>query len=251
MVVPELGHRMSAYIEAGKNRSLHRLAKDSGVSYITCRRIIQGEVNTVALENAIALLTAMGETDSSSIFALVEAWYPEGGRIIREFNEKIQGRQCARQDLTDMIADFAVWLTVCLAERPAGVKRDHLVEILGKKTAESAIKKLDEVEVVEDRGTMIELKDKDFATSGNPEFILNEIAHMTKVYEVARRSQPGHLLSSVVTGLNQSGLERLRAVLKQAAMDVAEIASNSRYKGEQVAFCGLISGTIMSDEVSQ
>ncbi len=243
MVVDELSGRITSYIDDGKNRTLHRLSKDSGVPYITVRRIVQKEVKTVALENAIALLTAMGESDSAAVVSLVEKWFPEGGKVIREFHEKLSSAKVVDKAISDQMPNYNFWATLSLAERSCGVSPDQLSKLLGVREAKEALEELEAIDAIEFRGGNVHLKQKSFTTSGNPKFVLSELVHMSRAYDVKRRSEPGHLLSTVVTGLNKDGLDKLREVLKDAAIQVAAIAQEKSYAGEELAFCGIIGGT--------
>jgi hypothetical protein len=251
MVVQELSKMIATYLEGGRNRNLNRMARETGVAYVTLRRIAQAEVASVSLENAVAILTAVGERDSDKIMELVERWFPESSKIFREFHEKMNSGKVVDKSMLDLIPDYPSWVAMCLAERQSGVSMPHLIDILGVRSASEAVEALEANEAVEMRDRRFHLRDKNFTASGNLKFVMAEIRHMTEAYDYKRRSDPGHLVSSVVTGLNTEGLVRLRDVLRRAAVEVADIANDQKLRGEEVAFCGIIGGTFAKFEGDQ
>lgn len=248
MVVKELSEMIATYLEGGKNRNLNRMARETGVAYVTLRRIAQAEVASVSLENAVAILTAVGERDADKILESVERWFPESSKIFREFHQKMNSGKVVDKNMSDMVPDYGSWVALCLAERQSGVSIPHLIDVLGVRSASKAVEALEANEAVEMRDRRLHLKDKNFTATGNAKFVMAEIRHMTEAYDVKRRSEPGHLVSSVVTGLNTEGLVRLRDALRRVAVEVADIANDPKLKGDEVAFCGIIGGTFAKFE---
>ncbi len=241
-MVEDLAAKVETYLAGGKHRSLHRLSRDSGVPYITLRRIMQHEVKTVALENAVAVLRVI--SDSSVVTAYLETWYPESGKIFREFNEKFRSAQLTPTALSDLMHDYKCWLTICLAERDGGVAPASLVRMLGERGAADAVAKLETAEVVEYQDGNLHLRDKSTNTSGNVALNLAEVKHFCDTYDAKKKSEPGHMLASMVNGWNEDGLTLVRETLREAALKIAAAANDPRYTGSETGFWGVIAGTI-------
>lgn len=240
-MVEDLAARVEAYLAGGKSRTLHRLSRDSGVPYITLRRIVQREVKSVTLETAAAVLREISTLEET--LAFVDKWLPESGRIIREFHSKLGPGPMASHDVLELSKDYRHWLGICLAERASGVSSDELAERLGKKNAALVMARLEEAELVEVKNNRAHLKSRNFTGIGDPHFVLTELKHFADTYDVARRAEPGHLLSSAVSGLNDEGLRVVRETLRDAAIKLAEVSKDSRYIGDKTCFWGLIAGT--------
>jgi hypothetical protein len=89
MLVNELSDYISKYLSSGRHRNLNRLSRETGVPYITLRRISFKEVQSVSFENSIAIIKCCGITSAKEIVAFVDRWFPHTAALIKTLNQEL------------------------------------------------------------------------------------------------------------------------------------------------------------------
>jgi hypothetical protein len=249
-MVADLAARIEAYISSSKSRSLCKLGRESSVPYTTLRRIATNEVKTVGMGTCIAILRVFENSDA--IVAFLRKHFPESEEFIKVFTASLTSKNLSTRDIEDLLGNYSVWYTVCLAERKSGVSGDELERVLGERNARESLELLEMASLVECIDGRYHLKEKNFNTSGSPKPKLAEIKHFCDTYDEKRRSDPGHFLANLVVEWNDDGLTFVRETLRDAALKIFEGSRDSRYVtgqgGLKMGFFGVVAGILEGGE---
>lgn len=118
-IIRELSEKIIKYLDERKFRTLNILAKEADVRYTTLRRIATCEVGTTSIDTAIKILRIIDEP--SNIAKFCSHHFGDLGKIMSEFYEKGKNKEFASLKLDNVIKDYSLWITLCLAENSDGL----------------------------------------------------------------------------------------------------------------------------------
>jgi hypothetical protein len=238
-MVEQLRSLLENYLESGRGRSVQSLAQVAGVSYSTVRRILQGEVSTVALTNVLALLQAV--TDWASMVEFLKAHFPDTGKYLEQVARNHSIAQNALPELMAAMLDFDSFVIVTLAATKTGTTRAAAAEVIGRR-AEQAIDKL-----VAD-GTLLEAPDRrlhaaqeNFACPSLPS-IHAQLQHCLRFIRPEHVGQKKQMFGVHTNGVSREGQIKIHQAMERARAEIDAIAEAN--PGGEVIFTSMLMGTV-------
>lgn len=238
MVVEELAELINIYLSSGKNQTLHRLSKESKVPYITLRRIVQNEVKTVSLENALSIMQLVTNWDELLIF--LEKHYPDTGSWLasrQKFNSK---NEVAKSELIDAISDFEGYIIASLAGTPEGTTEEVVVDTLGK----NAKRKLEELlnnDVLITKNGKIFTSQKTF-THFDLHSAIQRVGYCLRMVREENIGQQKQLVSILTEGVSREGQVKVHKLLEKTQIEIDELCKN--HPGTETIFTNIIMGAL-------
>lgn len=238
MVVQELAGLISKYLESSTNQTLHRLSKDSKVPYITLRRIVQNEVKTVALENAISIMQHVSDWDGLLVF--LEKHYPDTGSWLTSRQKFLRKTDAAKTELVDAISDFESYIIVTLAGTPEGTTEEAVVATLGQ-AAKKKVEKLLNEDVLTIRNGKIFTQQTDFSYF-NLQNALQRVGYCLRLIREENVGQQKQMVSILTDGVSSEGRMKIHKTLEKTQIEIDELCKAN--PGPETIFTNIVMGVL-------
>jgi DNA-binding phage protein len=229
-VEKELSAYIAEWLEGGKHRSLHLLAKSSGVSYTTVRRIAQGE-GKPTFDNVMSLLKIIRDQDQ--MVAFLRKHYPENKTYI-----DLVARTRVTPSYEQALLDYEKFVIISLAASAEGVSADEVVSLLGK-PAEAKLRELEEDELVEVVNGRHRSKEQNFA-SVDLENMKVQIGHCARMIRKEHRGQQKQFISITSEMVTEAGQRKIYDIIARAVSEVDAVIAQE--KGSVPVFVGTLMG---------
>jgi hypothetical protein len=230
-LLQELSDLIGLWLEKRRNASLPGLARVSGVSYPTVRRIYQKECEPT-LNVVVSLLTVVATPDESRAF--LERHYPDLAQIM--------GPTMDRQVIDEAIEldRFSAnhFLALALASTKDGVSVDEMKERAGRRGVDS-LNELIDLGLFERDGGRYHTKNRDLKIAGS-ERVLEGISHLCELFDFDRIDSRGSLFRIKTEGLSKEAVLEVYRILYQASEAIQTLIDKPESKGEYVVGLGLL-----------
>ena len=240
-MIPTLQSRIERYLSESKHRSLHTLAARAQVSYSTVRRIAQGEVKTVDLSNALAILQATG--DWPSTLGFLKEHFPDAGKYLEAVTMKRHLSENIDPNLEASLLEFSKFVIISLAATPFGATRQRIIDVVGKKAGPL----LDEMlvgDLLKEEGGKVFTTQENFGTTDlavQTAQVQHCLAFVSRDHQGKRRQQSGVFTE----GVSREGQEKIHAIFEKALLEMHEVSAKD--KGDIPIYYGALMGTFLSE----
>ncbi|RYZ91053.1 MAG: hypothetical protein EOP04_01865 [Proteobacteria bacterium] len=210
------------------------MAKLSGVSYPTVRRIHTREGGEPDLGNVLSILSVVTTTQNTKLF--VRKHYQKHAHLIEPSLTDFQPLDGLANMVRFTIHDF---LAIGLASTKNGVSEQELVGksgVFGVRALENLLA-AGVIERFENRYVTVA---KEVRTIGTDR-ILQSIAHLCDVFDYERVDSRGSLFRLKTEGLTKEAVLEIYKILYEVSDKIQEIMLNEKNKGEYVLGVGLVS----------
>lgn len=238
-MIHDLQIRIERYLAEGKSRTLQGLATKAGVSYSTLRRVVQDEVKTIDLANALGILQVI--TTWQDALAFLNTHFPESGRYFSSIAEKKQISENINGTLESALLDFEKFVVISLAATPEGTNREQVYAALGGHGAAVMEEMLND-------GMLVTVKGRIFTAQLNfASFDLtNQAVQVGHCLRFLRKENIGKKRQHAgihTDGVDREGQKQIHAILQQALADIDEVAA--KRKGSLPIFYGVTMGMFL------
>lgn len=240
-LLKELSGHIELWLANRKYANLSVLARISGVSYPTLRRIVQGEM-TPSLQTVMQLAPVLLEQTPAQQF--VAKHFPEVGKLYR-FGDG-GGYQVAEGHMAYTSFTKEEFIIFGLATREGGIRRSRLVEKLGE-SAYSAIDRLLGHELIVETDGVLKTRDENPYVPG-----LDGVLHLIRLaidcFDKDKELDYGTYYMMFTSGLNDDGIKAAHRVMNEAEKKLLTVFNEPSFKGQKVLYYTLLSSYLESKE---
>ncbi len=230
----ELSELIEHWLNERRANSLTILAKLSGVSYPTVRRIHTKEGGESILDNVLSILGVVTTTHKAKLF--IRKHYPKHAHLVEASLAEFQPLHGLANMVRFTIHDF---LVIGLAATKNGVSEHEIVAKSGE-FGLIALENLLEAGVIERFEDRYVTVAKEVKTIGTDR-ILQSISHLCEVFDYERFNSQGSLFRLKTEGLTKEAVIEIYKLLYEVSDKIQAIMLNEKNKGEYVLGVGLLS----------
>lgn len=235
----DLKQVIDQYLNGGRHRSLATLARSSGVSYTTLRRLALREGQPTA-EPALKVIDAV--LGGAEKIKFINLHFPEIGKTIGRFGEvpSYDSEQPISAKFKQFCSREPHNYILNLAINAQGTSREDISRLCGSRGI-SALEELLEHEILsEDMATGHIKYAQDSMVWLDPELILNQILHSVHHFDHSLIGTKMAKLCHMAAAINQDGLVRIHDILTDAINAIIEVKDDPRYAGNVHFFVDLM-----------
>ncbi len=237
-LLKELQELIEAWLGSRKYANLSVLARISGVSYPTLRRIVQGEM-TPALQTVLQLAPVLQEQSQAQSF--VARHFPEVAKLYRLTDRQGYALLNANEVFQSMSKEE--FLVFSMAAQKRGISRNRLAQRLGE-GAEDAIQRLLDAElIIEPIPGRLQTKDENVLIAGLDN-TLHRIKLAVDAFDRQREQEYGSYYGLFSNGLNDEGIKAAHRVLREAESKLMSIFQDEGLQGPKILYHAMISSFI-------
>ena len=227
---------LSDYMNANSKRTISSTAKKASLSTSSLDRILKGE-QIASLETMLAIAQVIDDKDSW--FDIIRLRWPQYVTTLTTIFQTTKA-EVSQDSVSTLIRDLDNFVIISLAATDEGTTREEI----SVKLPEVGLAKL---EILLNEGVVKEinsrLKASPFAIT-SAETLLIQFANLTRLFD---KSQIGEVVTKLALhteGYSETGLQNLGNLVWKFNEDVANLNSDPKNRGNNVAYIGLIADTI-------
>lgn len=221
-----MGDLLKKHLNAQLEKPYHsvsNLAKKSGLSEMTVRRIVQGE-SRPNFETVASILKVTAKREE--MMSILRDEFPEMTNAIdRVWGNGETYSICNSVDLTNALSSSLGCYIVNSASCKCGIKRTKIKSLYGTK-GESTLNSLLEKGILVETDGIVRYPEEDFSVTGD--LISTQIRHFVDAYDA---KNPSSARTVQVEGLNEEGIKEAQNALIECAKKIGDIRQDKKYLG--------------------
>lgn len=182
-LIPEIKEKLEKWIDSGPSRSIAELARRSGVSYTSTRRMVQNE-GLPSYNNLANILSVLLENDIDALPTLLKQQFPHLGRAIDMFlNDGVisdQNREALNRTINENSLASVIY---AMSDSDDGTSLSDIIEEHGR-SGLKALKELTSVGLIEESGGRYKTTEKNGKVNFPVQTIINAIAAHANISNV-------------------------------------------------------------------
>lgn len=227
----QLKHMLDTYLDKYPNMSLNALAMKSGIGATTLRRIKNESIKgDPAPHTVLALVSALSNEKRLSV--LVEKYEGPLGELLSDsFGAYVETKidHSYKADLNSYLRDSTSYFVYKLCSNRAGATKEQIEKNYGLVGVQRLVHLME--------NGLIESRDKKyFAVESNFSLditvALSHLPQLTAHYKPEEIAKGQNLFYTLSESLNEEGIEKIKAVQKEAVKKMIDIMNSPFYEGE-------------------